>query len=246
MITKDEYDAKIKNLMKKWKNKHKTQSKSDKFVFIDDGIIDSKKWFSNDPKFKCKKILFLLKEAYGGNKSWSLTKSLRNKDDDPIKERVWQRVVQWTYAIVNTDSQSICKFDLNDIDEHFYDYLDNIAIVNVKKSNGKPKSDMKEILAYSKNDTELLAEEIRLIEPDIIVCCYTFEALQNVFNLNSIENSCNYRDDDNWFYITNEISNKNQIILNFYHPSYYSVKDLLLYYSVAGIYQQALLSIEGK
>lgn len=244
MITKDEYDAKIKNLMKKWKIKHKTQSKSDNFVFIDDGIIDSKKWFSTDPKFKGKKILFLLKEAYKGDISWSLTESLRNKVDNPKKERVWQRVVQWTYAIVNTDSQSICKFDLNDIDKNFYDYLDNIALVNVKKSNGKPKSDMKEIIDCSIKDKELLAEEIRLIDPDIIVCCYTFEALQNVFNLK--ENSCNYRDDKNWFYITNEISNKNLIILDFYHPSYYSVKDLLLYYSLAGIYQQALLSIEGK
>ena len=102
---------------------------------------------------------------------------------------------------------------------------------------------MGEILEYAEQDKDFLSKEIELIDPDIIVCGYSIQALMKVFDLKIKENSGYYS--ENWFYVTDEIFEKKRIILDFYHPSnHYPI--LLNYYSLACIYQQALLEVNSK
>lgn len=247
MITQQVYESKIKALMAKWKKSHEKNANVQNINFIDDGIVNPEKWFNPANKqFKGKKILFLLKEAYSKDDekaSWPLTDWLRTEHPIDGKHKIWKRVVEWTYALVNTNSKKIPKFSEKEIKDNYNEYLENIAVVNIKKSCGKSNSNMGEILKYAEQDKDFLSKEIELIDPDIIVCGYSIQALMKVFDLKIKENSGYYS--ENWFYVTDEIFGKKRIILDFYHPSnHYPI--LLNYYSLACIYQQALLEVNSK
>lgn len=234
-MTKEEYKSKIAILMKKWKNKS-TPIDHKNNAFVSDGIIDPDVWFELDSG---KKIMFLLKEAYGEDDDWSLVDWL-NKEI-PVHS-IWKRVVEWTYAIHNTTSASVCRFDPEEIKKHYNEYLRSIAVVNLRKSSGKSTSDMDVIMEYTINDKCELKEEIEMIDPDIIICGYTIQPLINIFDLDIKQhgNVC-----DNWYYFTDKIKNRKRLIIDYYHPAnQYPV--LMNYYTIANIYQQALIEMENK
>lgn len=123
-----------KELLELWKAKEhvtknymeKKQQKSvqinHKNVFISDGIVNEEVWNSQNGK----KILYVLKEAYGESGDWDLTEwLLRVKPTSSI----WKRVVEWTYGIQNTNTDRIAKYS-PDIYEHHTELFNNIAVVN--------------------------------------------------------------------------------------------------------------------
>lgn len=97
-----------KNYMEK--KQQKTVSINHRNVFISDGIVNEEVWNSQ----KGKKILYVLKEAYGENENWNLAEwLLRVKPTSSI----WKRVIEWTYGIQNTNIDRIAKYS-PDIYEH--------------------------------------------------------------------------------------------------------------------------------
>jgi hypothetical protein len=202
-------------------------------IFITDGIVNLEHWNDADNK----KILFILKEAYGGEKDWSLTELLKTKAP---WGSIWKRVVEWTYGITNTTLNEVARYTPDNIDcSQNNTWLNRIAILNVKKSDGKPNSDMEEIKAYSVFDKKEILKQIEIINPSIIVCGGNGDIVDALFD-NSIKRvKC-----DNWYYIT-ELFGEKRIILDYYHPAN-QFPALANYYAITGIYQQALKELNGK
>lgn len=87
------------------KKKEKAVSINHKNVFISDGIVDEVVWNNQIGK----KILYVLKEAYGENEDWNLTEwLLRTKPSTSI----WKRVIEWTYGIQNTTESNIANIHM--------------------------------------------------------------------------------------------------------------------------------------
>ncbi len=76
-----------------------------------------------------------------------------------------------------------------------------------------------------------------MIDPDIIVCGYTFQILYHeVFEYDNLGKN------DNWYYYL-DVFNKKRLFIDYYHPANHW-PSLTNYYGLMGIYQQALL--DGK
>ena len=201
-------------------------------IFISDGVVYPEVWYSQNVR-----VLFLLKEAYtkNGNSDWDLV-----KDHLLLKEKkmshLFKRICQWTQGILNTSQDDIPAFFSGLSDNHYgNDILKQIAVVNVKKSGGKANSSMEEINQYAEYDSEELKKELEIIDPTVIVCGYTISSL-NIIMGTEIKDYDS--PNENWFYST-QLNEHDVIVLDYYHPAN-QYPDLLNYYGLLGIYQQAL------
>lgn len=142
-------------------------------IFIQDGIISSEKWKSSEFK-----ILFLLKEAYTNDgKDFSLIDWLNHNDLN--RHRMWKNLSIWAFLIQSTlKGNHIQNLPLN-LTSEMDDALKSSAIINLKKSNGKSKTDPLDLEEYSKKDKEYLKYQISSINPDIVFCGYTFGYIKN-------------------------------------------------------------------
>ena len=207
--------------------------------FIPDGIVNRELW--NDTEHK--KILYVLKEAYVGKNedAYDLAKWLR--EDHPDR-RIWNRVARWTYGIQNTSVNEIARY-IPDVDENVElreQLFEQIAVINLKKSNGGSTSVIEEVAAYAQADREEIIRELQLIDPDIVICGSTFWILyQIVFGKEPLkgEAAC-----DNWYYYLN-LDGKERLYIDYYHPAN-QWADLVNYYAITNIYQQALKEKAGK
>lgn len=200
-------------------------------LFISDGIVNNDVWGQCGKK----KILFVLKEAYGGNSDWSLTERL--KKCSPWSS-IWKRVVEWTYGIQNTTKSEIARYIPEQIDMGEENpYLNQIAVINLKKSGGRSSSNYGEIEAYACSDAKEIKKQISMIAPDIIICGATFGALNKVYGKMIRPEGAHC---DNWYYFTNVIGKREVLVIDYYHPANH-YPALVNYYAITNIYQQALL-----
>ena len=209
-----------------------------------------------------KKILFILKEAYlerdkDGEVKNNCKHDVRAWLSDEVGfynllndkyKNFWRRIVEWTYCINETDTTKITPFP-SDLFEKTNkkvaaDFANSIAIMNLKKSDGKTVSNKKDIRQYVKNDSEFIKRQIELISPDIIVCGHILDILdKNVYNSEIKSRKC-----DDWFYNTKKMTGRNTIVIDYYHPSAWSTKiknwidPEVRYYKLAECYQKALIS----
>lgn len=195
--------------------------------FIYDGIVCENKWNDKDSK----KILFMLKESYTTDEEHDLMKWLRNGNG---YIRMWKRITRWTCGLVNTTAEKVYDFDKAEAikDGEGREMLKKIAVINLKKSNGKSSSDMAEVNAYASADKKEILKEIELIDPKIIVCGGTFDSLRLDVMYPHIEKK------EQQFYRI-KIAGKDRLVLDYKHPSCWGTnKDK--YYGLMAIYQQAL------
>lgn len=231
-----------KELMELWKTKKpesvsymekgqkKTVQINHRNVFISDGIVNEKVWHN----IQNKKILYVLKEAYGENEDWNLVEWLSKVKPS---SSVWKRDIEWTYGIHNTNGERIAKYS-SDIYRNNTDLFSQIAVVNLKKSGGKSSSDYGEIEAYAQSDNVEIKKQLELIAPDIIVCGSTFQPLNHIYDSMICPKGAGC---DNWFYFTDIISGHQTLVIDYYHPANY-YPSLVNYYAIVNIFQQALLS----
>ena len=83
-------------------------------------------------------ILCILRSVRNGDSDWDLV-----KDHLLLKEKkmshLFKRICQWTQGLLNTSQDDIPAFFSGMSDIHYgNDILKHIAVVNVKKSGGKP------------------------------------------------------------------------------------------------------------
>lgn len=214
-MTKQEYIIESEKLFNEWKEKHRQEPDKkyneykfgnvDKTSFLPDGIIDPDKYFSAD-----KKVLFIAKEAnWGGSDNENEISSqedefwLRivvNKEQDKdgniiYNESKFSKGLAMLYnAYINN------SFDTPD---YSHEGLKNVAFINLNKRGGYSYCSYSTLKGYAQEYGKLIAQQIDLINPDIIICCGT--------NLVGILND----------YVTPQTCKAK--IIGVYHPSYYGV-----------------------
>lgn len=202
-----------------------------KNVFIADGIINPEIW---NNRSKGKHILFVLKEAYGGENDWSLADEVRVHAP---WSAIWHRIVEWTYGLTNTTVERIARYEPGKISfEKPNQWLNEIAVLNIKKSGGDSQSHYGEISAYADYDSKEIIRQIEIINPDIIICGATFGDINRIMG-----NPCKKGECDNWFYYSDAIGKRERLFIDYYHPAN-RYPALLNYYGIVNIYQQALIS----
>lgn len=212
MVNPNHYQLEIEKLFVQWKKKKKEDSHINHRdgVFIRDGVVCPEEWFSQTIR-----PMFLLKEAYSGEKDWDLCKDHLMLKDKRMSN-MWLKVSQWTEGLFNTTRESVQTYHNGMSDMNYgNEWLKRIAVVNVKKSGGVKESSMKEINEYAEYDCEELRREIEVCDPTIIICGYTISSLNIIFR----QNIKNYHNpDENWIY-SMEINNHSVIVIDYYHPA---------------------------
>ena len=238
-MTQEQYKLKMKDLIDNWQQRNGTvktvQHKQEVELLIDhtqnfisDGVVCPEKWFSQSIR-----TLYLLKEAYGEG-SWDLIADHLCKSGQI--SQMWRRVSKWTSGLLGTTENTLMPYgNWGDVDHYGNEYLQKIAVVNVKKSGGKSSSNMDEIRAYAQFDREELLQELELCDPTVIVCGYTASVLDIIFKT-SVRKDGN----ENLFYHI-QLNGHDVLVLDYWHPAN-QYPDVMNYYGLMSIYQQALLA----
>ncbi len=221
----------LEELFAVWKKKEATDGidhKSNRFIA--DGVVNRNAWACAE-----KKILFVLKEAYDLNGDFPDLVDWIGKDHP--NKRMWRRVARWIYGINLTTSSTIADYKPQLSNTEHIDSLNQIAVLNLKKSNGKTSSTREDIVKYAEYDREEIKREIELIDPDIVICGSTFSILyENVYEQKPLLSD---ERNNNWFYYK-KLGDRERLYIDYYHPAN-QWPDLMNYYSLMCIYQKALL-----
>lgn len=240
------YRNQIDELFREWKEsvgrvEYKVKDRTESLaidhknnVFISDGVVCPEQWFSQSIR-----PLFLLKEAYGGESDWDLIEEhlLQNYQTS----KMWNRISMWTKGLLKTTIDRIAPFEENEpLAKHYgNEYLKQIAVINVKKSGGGKASDMDVIRAYAKFDKARLKRQLELCNPTIIVCGYTASTLDIMMDYTIRKN---HNPNLSYHIILN---GHDVLILDYWHPAN-QYPDIMNYYGLMAIYQQALLAGLGE
>ena len=188
-------------------------------AFIRDGVIDPVCWASSS-----RKVLLLLKEAYtdqGSKEGYDLCKWIR-EEWGGTESNMWPRVARWCHMVHSLEKpKSYEKIS----DKEAKDALLSSAVINIKKSNGRSFSEEENIKDYATKDKEYIKKQIVLINPQIVICGYTWPFVKDFWvDWQSVSDLVYFAD--------------GRIFVDYWHPANrYPHK--LNYYTLAFLLQQA-------
>lgn len=199
--------AELEKLFDEWRKRHISEDYSNDKIsknnFIPDGIIDEASYMQSP-----KKILFIAKEAACLDKTEKTT--AEENFETAQKDGFWCRRVVFGEEESGTRFSSGLALLANAIlNENFetpekdISALRYVAFMNINKRGGFTECKTKLLRDYAQNYKDLIDREIKIISPDIIVCC------------GSGVRTC----------LSNIDSCKSVPVLEVYHPSYWFVKD---------------------
>ncbi len=186
-------------LFEEWEKRHLAKGYK---KFIRDGIVNENWWLQEQ---NVPKICFFLKEARTQKDGYNLVRDLY--EHEPWK--LWQRVAIWTQAMQLAFSGER-PYDVDKIQMKSHEAVRQTAVVNVKKSNGLAESDEEDLWQYVREDKDLLKRELEIVNPDIILCGYTFGMLSDVLG-DELEKD-GTADTMYAFW-------KDKLIIDYYHPA---------------------------
>ena len=232
-MTAKEYLNQSEALFERWKKEDGGNH------FICDGIVNPDEWFKQKTK-----ICFLLKEAYTSEDGFCLNEWL-DKDETCIK-KTWKSVSLWVDGILKTDETTVPSYlESNNLSRKSrHDLIKKIAAINIKKSDGERKSDWYNLVEYAERDKEKLKEQIKLINPDVIVCGSTYDFLRIIYGTEYnkdkkklIKETGILPDDidDKGYFIMEDKT----IVIKYYHPQN-QFPSMVNYYAICCLYQKAL------
>lgn len=140
------------------------QSLLNKFeLLVLDGITDYESYKKAD-----KKILWIMKEA--NQSGGQHTDDLRDFHKNVMRYKNWRRTYK---SIIKTTYGILDDLDYNEIprEDQIVDVLRKIAFINVKKTGGDSSSHFRVINDHYIENKELIMEQVKCIEPDIIINC---------------------------------------------------------------------------
>lgn len=216
--------GRLDNLFTEWQAKHGLLGYEN---FIRDGIVDYEAWEAQETP----KVCYLLKEAYVKDKPFhDLSKEL-----SCALWGIWRHKIPfWTQGVY--DAQVAPKaFKPKMSENERRGIIDRIAVVNIKKSNGNTSSDDNDLMKYVREDEELLRRELTIIEPDVIICGYTFHLARNV--LEGME-----------VFPTGDGKWRNSLVIDYYHPSNWhgaAGNTEIHYYALREICRSELKRVKG-
>ena len=138
---------------------------------VRDGVIDPEVWDRMPHK-----VLFILKE-----RNLNAVQMKKLPADEPYDFRLscrrghWRVLGQWAYGL-QAASGSWPEFGV--ADEHHKEAFHGTAIINLKKTPGGESSDGRQILEGAREFAPLLLEQLKLIQPDVVICGGRGETLQ--------------------------------------------------------------------
>jgi len=163
---KDEFLKQENELLDQFKLRLSTNSLP--LLFWKDGIIDYVSYQDSNPR-----LLYILKDA-NDDKSDDLRTFLKGVG----QEYTWGVVARWNYAIFNgfPDWNTINGVNAEDMRRKWLKYS---AMINLKKTPSSDKSDLLEVSTLCK---DLLLKQIKLYEPNLIICCGTSWVVGKIFS----------------------------------------------------------------
>ncbi|MBO4720456.1 MAG: hypothetical protein J5658_11360 [Prevotella sp.] len=185
---------------------------NDKSEPVTDGVMDIDEYLKSSPR-----IMWVLKEPWddidengipcGGG--WDMSEVFEK--DDAWKNRTWQPIIYASYGITN---RCLWK-DMDWIrdDTRMANVLKKIAYINVSKMPGYTKSDGEKIRSAYSNWRDVLLEQIKMYEPQIIIFGYTFELFKN--DLMGMDTEPIYREDG----VIHVYEKDGAKLLDVYHPN---------------------------
>lgn len=197
----------MESLFERWQQKHSFSA------FIKDGIVDG-------AKYEKPHILFVLRDM-----NCSVSNDLReNLRRNGSGAKTWCNVGRWAKALL--DKTDGYPYDMSP--EKRIEQISRVAVMNIKKEGGVARAEGKTLILYAEEQKEFILEQIRMCDPDIIICCgqkingalSNAEILeQKVFclnaNWNKIHSCCLPRE---WWYFYAEIEGKKVPVVSFCHP----------------------------
>jgi hypothetical protein len=151
----------MEKLFKEWRKRHDV---------VKDGIVDAGRYACEGTK-----VLYILREVNGGG-NWDLRELLRDHTH-PYGD-TWKNISRWQYGIEHAGD----KASWNVADDTIADkrILRHIAAINLRKDDGAGSADMNVIRRYAQHDQDLLRQQIKLCNPDVIVCCGTGDIVKEL------------------------------------------------------------------
>ncbi len=210
--------------------------------FISDGIINNNVW--NGGQYP--KILFVMKNLKTDEESVDIDirPEMRKGNESSLwTKRGWDglyTIAKWAIGICLTDKERIEPFFWKAPNT---DWWNNIAIMLIKKENGNNDIINPDIIdLYADSDNVELKREIEIIDPDIVVCCSTYRTLMTFvygFDPESTSNPIYSSEtmENNWCNLI-PINGRDRLFINYVEPGW---PELVAYYGLVNIYQQALI-----
>jgi len=163
----------FENLLEKEAGKHKK--------FVKDGVVDYD-IFCRQPI----KILWILKETNDREgKCTDLREFLKAPDSYLLWKRTWLPVLQVSIALLsgveNTGSNNFesVKSSLRINCREYFSVFRGIAAINLNKLPGNKSIPSKELVKRYGQFRNIILSQVRLIDPDVIICCGVFWVMRN-------------------------------------------------------------------
>ena len=164
--------AELEKLFDEWRKRHISEDYSNDKIsknnFIPDGIIDEASYIQSP-----KKILFIAKEAACLKEENTIEKNFEIAQNDGF----WCRRVVLGEEGGTSFSSGLALLANAILNENFetpekdISALRYVAFMNINKRGGFTECKTKLLRDYAQNYKDLIDREIKIISPDIIVCC---------------------------------------------------------------------------
>lgn len=167
----DNRSAELEKLFEEWQERHESENCSSENIsksnFIPDGIIDEASYMQSP-----KKILFIAKEAACLKEENTIEKNFETAQNDGF----WCRRVVLGEEGETRFSSGLALLANAILNENFetpekdISALRYVAFMNINKRGGFTECET-DLDAYVEKYEDLIDREIKIISPDIIVCC---------------------------------------------------------------------------
>ncbi len=186
---------------------------------VPDGIVNLNEYLNADFK-----IMWVLKEANSpDDKEWSMIGALNDgylKIENGIRNgwgRTFNPIVYTTVGIFSNKNWGKINWVKDEPD--LIDILKKIAFINVKKVPGNSVCDNEQMKSFFQQNKAILKRQIKLSEPDVIICGNTFWLIQNELEIEDFTPVKNFSTEFpiNYFY------SPKRLVIDAYHPNNRSV-----------------------
>ena len=187
-----------------------------------DGVVDEESYCNSKIK-----TLFLMKEINdpGMKEDWkTFMEYTKQQASVETMYKTWPNICLWIEALKHSDvTYSDCVDENgNFLTKKLQKNLLDVSIVNIKKTAGGGSSNYDEILSAAKSYGHVIQEEIRIINPELIICGGTFDFAKMIYKVESAE--IKSLPSGAQYFIVDNI-----IILQFVHPMWFSVNRNILF-----------------
>ena len=171
--------------------------------FCEDGIVSGLDYIMSNYK-----ICYILKET-NSKTGFDLAKFVR----EGCCGATWNNISRWTAGLVfNKEFDDVSSINKDDRIK----YLASIAAINLKKTPGSASSNNKVIRQFARDDKAYIIDELKVIDPEIIICCGTGDIfIEEILDKKSSDFKNVENNDDLFYYWHND-----KLIVKYRHPQW--------------------------